>query len=1238
MHVTVRVAWHDNKWNGKVCNKPEENIYCIDNYSLLSSRIQRRRDLNLEQDTAGKEICEVWKNIGYVPPCYWCINLNGNANCTVKDPHPFSDTNPKFGEKVPPIDAVLHPNSVYTWNFKLSFDVKKGNYRYPPDLEERVKEYINKIKPGSSIVFFYANYGNPINGDERKYLLVGAALVKNIEYPSEYEMPPELIEEKNKDWRTRYFPKIAWQFSIDIDPETIVLLPYHEYLDLEIREEEKENLLKEITVSIKDPTLIPHFKYVSMHVPSDKAIYLLYEIKRKLDIVEQHGIIDFEEVQVLKKRIVHLLKIAWDSRGKYPGFRNLMEVLISDELKNASETVDEFYSLILQKFGSVEEFLANPDNIKVLESENLSPGLKRIIPYLRDEYSTIEFLSRFDLSKPQFQKILGRVNRYRENPYTILEEYLYELQDNNWRIEDNDYGISLYQIDIPMFPDPEFVNWEPPMIIRATSIERVSALITTILKESATIEGNSALLREMVMERIKSYPLYYIDKELNINENLLDEYENRPEFRSKFIFYTINGKKLYQLKSLRNIEAHIEKFVNTLISKTYSVPDAIVEELVERDIQKFDDRLNYYSQITFSKERQKLYNSVLKNGFSVILGSAGSGKTAAVVNLVKYFNDERKPILIVTPTGKASLVIRDRLKKEGINPESSRILVSTIHRYLYQFPHNFSSYIPKILDGNYHLFQEFIRGIQNTHFKSITPKVVIIDEASMVDEVLLALLFATINPHAVEHVILVGDDKQLPPIGVGRPLVDIVNYLKAKNLEGNYVELQTNLRFSTANPGASRIEKLAALFREDKMISFEDLEDVFQTEDETLEIVYFESYEDLIRKLKEILSKLTSVESTAETSISELFVELFEPDGTFDYSYLDQLQILAPRRVGRFGTLGINYQIAGDILSTGAFKPGTKIICEENQYWNIGDLRVLALANGSIGYLPKKDHSQIKNGLPNPKFYDIDELYKLVTTITNKIQSPKKRKWYWDSYKQYLTSLKKMLVIPGAEKNVEGFSPAYAITVHKAQGSDFDNVILVLSERSNYITKELIYTGITRAKKKLYLFIHESLKDKFYEFLISAHENSAIDNITTLLFEYRPSASKPYKVTLKDGKTLYVRSKIEMIIAKTLDNLGVEFEYEPKDFSRQYLLPDFKIIYNEQEYYWEHLGMIDNMEYRSRWFRKFEKYKEIGVADHLITTEEYEYDIENNVRKIIEDIKEGRLKGRQSYSYHHYFL
>ena len=91
-HITIRVAWHDNKWNGKICKNPSGNVYCIDNYSLLSSRIQRRRNIEIEEKFKEMSISEVKNNTGYVPPCYWCINILGKEKYVIEDIHPFGDT------------------------------------------------------------------------------------------------------------------------------------------------------------------------------------------------------------------------------------------------------------------------------------------------------------------------------------------------------------------------------------------------------------------------------------------------------------------------------------------------------------------------------------------------------------------------------------------------------------------------------------------------------------------------------------------------------------------------------------------------------------------------------------------------------------------------------------------------------------------------------------------------------------------------------------------------------------------------------------------------------------------------------------------------------------------------------------------------------------------------------------------------------------------------------------------
>ena len=60
-HLTVRLAWHDNKWNGNVCEDPESNVYCVGSHSLLSARIAKNRDLDIEKKN--KEKREMFKKM-----------------------------------------------------------------------------------------------------------------------------------------------------------------------------------------------------------------------------------------------------------------------------------------------------------------------------------------------------------------------------------------------------------------------------------------------------------------------------------------------------------------------------------------------------------------------------------------------------------------------------------------------------------------------------------------------------------------------------------------------------------------------------------------------------------------------------------------------------------------------------------------------------------------------------------------------------------------------------------------------------------------------------------------------------------------------------------------------------------------------------------------------------------------------------------------------------------------------
>lgn len=1215
-HLTIRFAWHDNKWNGKICKDPSNNDYCRSNYSLLSPRIQRRVNLDFENNNKDVEISKIVDK--YLPPCYWVINAMGEEKCKIRDPHPFKDI---FEEKDPRwkqvyLEDTLEPFSVFTWCFKLGF-ADEGTERYPPpaDLKLRTESYLNEIIPRQSIAFFYANYDNPVNGDDYKYLLLGAGLVETVSFPLDYPFSEGLLKEVRSKKGMRNFPTQSWQFKVKLIPETVFFLPYHEYIewiekDGSINPEEKWKKLEEITVSIDDPDLIPHFKYVSMHLPNDKAIYLLYLIKKAINKIKKHGIVPYEKIKNIEDKVENLLNIAWSNRTEFSGLRNLLFVLVKNqlELEDHPENFEEFIDWISTNYG-FEKFVRELENIK---EEDCPEKYRGSLKLLKQEKDKIKFLSRFDFTRKQFENILDLIDEkgfetIKKNPYLLFECYNYDFVDN-WNSDDTDYGISLYQIDIALIPDPHYTNREQLYVV--FSPERIRAVITDILRRSANLEGNSCLDREEILRRIKEYPLYYIQSEFKVTLQTLSEYEKSSLFKEKFVIKTdfMENKVIYQLKELRKIEEAIETFIEKCLAKKYNVEKELLERFLEGE-EKFFKEINK-TEYANLEERRRVYQSALANGLFILTGKAGSGKTIAVTNLIKKFIEQNKLVFVFTPTGKANLVIRKRLGKMA---ENSKIRLSTIHRFLYGSLFEFidmakekqeifemRDLIDQILTGKWELFDEFRKIAKKWMFNN--PKVLIIDEASMVDEVLLATLFSLINPETLEHLILVGDEKQLPPIGVGRPLVDIIYNLKRKGLEDRIVRLESNLRF----PPSSKLALLSETFESDEMPLPSQIDEILSSSDESLEVRYFSKLEELMGHISEILCSIGGVKGE---SVFEKFVEIFESGGSLS---LDKVQIIAPRRIGSYGTLQINSRVAGE---NNVFLPGTKLICEENIYFEVevnkGKNRILGLANGSIGYIERK-----KGYIHFDEFEELKRNYgKNVYKLINKVRGD----IYFNT---------------GTERKID---LGYAITIHKAQGSDFDYVILVIPEINPFITKELIYTGLTRAKEKMFILAHSSLRDNLPLELIKIWRNSEVDQRKTMLFEFKEKP-RPY-ILEKDGEVLELRSKIEYIIAKTLCDLGIEFEYEPEELMSYHILPDFKITVQGITYYWEHLGNMDNLAYRERWFRKFEIYKELGLGDRLITTSEAKVksDPSQNVKKIVEDIKAGKLKYTEgSYSIHHY--
>lgn len=116
-HFTLRVAWHDNMWNGTVCNEPEKNIFCNGFHSLLSDRIRREKEkiIGLENQYAGQPVSKMIEETGQFPPCYWSINAFGTKGLEIEH------YNPAAREVLNPIKDSLPPYSMFSWPFAFSF-------------------------------------------------------------------------------------------------------------------------------------------------------------------------------------------------------------------------------------------------------------------------------------------------------------------------------------------------------------------------------------------------------------------------------------------------------------------------------------------------------------------------------------------------------------------------------------------------------------------------------------------------------------------------------------------------------------------------------------------------------------------------------------------------------------------------------------------------------------------------------------------------------------------------------------------------------------------------------------------------------------------------------------------------------------------------------------------------------------------------------------------------------------
>ena len=498
--------------------------------------------------------------------------------------------------------------------------------------------------------------------------------------------------------------------------------------------------------------------------------------------------------------------------------------------------------------------------------------------------------------------------------------------------------------------------------IRMDSDFRIRSGILYVLLQAST-EGHTYLPEEELTRRTGQL--------LEVGEEQIEKQYMDLAIERKIIMKQGENQTQIYAASFYYMEANTATMLKQL-NVSYDVPDLEIEERVRRIEKQTGMELDEH-QMTAVKE-------AVRNGLLIITGGPGTGKTTTINTIIKYFEMEGLDIFLAAPTGRAA-------KRMS---ETTGFEARTIHRMLE-------------LNGGVDGAAGFERNEQNP----LETDVVIIDEMSMVDISLMHALLRAVQVGT--RLILVGDVNQLPSVGPGSVLRDII-----RSHECNVVMLTKIFRQASTSDiivNAHKINQGEEVTLDNKSMDFFFLKRY--DADVIISVV--------LQLIKQKLPK---------------FVDATPYD----------IQVLTPMRKGLLGVERLNGILQrylnppspqkrekehGDIL----FREGDKIMQTRNNYqleWEIRTKYGLSVDKGT--------------GVFNGDMGIVREINDFAETMTVEFDEGR------------------MVEYP--YKLLDELELAYAITIHKSQGSEYPAVVIpLLSGPSMLMNRNLLYTAVTRARK-----------------------------------------------------------------------------------------------------------------------------------------------------------------------------
>lgn len=1212
-HVSVRIPWHDRAWDGHVCDRPMENNSCL----ALKLIAENRKDED-EEKIAG----EAFDNLSreQLPPC-----LRSSAGFLSRRSHNF-DSVMAYAEWSPHHKHIL-PRSVHfpAWGTLIipyRWMLKESGFQIAADLEldaQRDSEptdpawlkgtswiqgfsnqrvlldaFVEPLVEEETLILFYATQ-TPLCDDERRVLL-GASLLSKmhelVEYPYSNKKPEDL---RAMVWERPI------QHSLRLEEKVFdggFVMPYHRVL----RELDKKQEL--------DPNdymaFVPNearlqFSYGSEQVTHGIAASSLLAARDALDRTGE--ILDgpwSRYVGWIDDRLSRL----WQLQGPAPG----LGVVLS--------SLHDGFNGTLFVIALADELEENADPWTAIDgifsgSRRPPDGSPKVTGMLRRRWERIKrnprqldclkLLSRLELTKEQCIRALKfDSDEVLANPYCLFEGDRSEVEPISFGVVDRGLypGKEVASAHrLPQSCNTELEDYDNAYRLRAACVE---------ILERSTAKGHTMLPVDDVSNATRDLSVVHeipLDAEIaNICRNEFEEVisvsKTERATNLQLNRYVHIGKLIQSAVDQRLKNAPQEKKVNwrKLVDREFKS---------DKEIDSDEDRAR--------DEKAAALMRLASSRFGVLVGPAGTGKTRVVRVLLSQEKIVGSRVLLLAPTGKARVRLGQQTGREKD--------VQTIAQFL--------------------LARERYDATTGRYFTNPTGATVeattcVVDESSMITEDMLAAVVDSLPVNC--NLILVGDPHQLPPIGAGCPFVDIIEYLQNERNGSGVAELSTPRRqadeaHAEGDQHIQSLERsdvqLAAIFSGRPLPPGEDeivVNAIAGLDDNWVKYRQWEHTTDLTRLVDEVLAEELEVnkhdleaafEASLGATVNDKGYLEFEQGSSLE---AERWQILSVNRNGPGGSVFLNRGIKERLRSKRLRKAldsndvplyrkwmrftkprgpeqivyGDKIICVRNQrrkpwvYKTKTQSEGEFLANGEIGLVT----GQRLFGKQVPKYTHVEFAGLEGRNFT----------FFGKDFSE------------DGQPNLE---LAYALTVHKAQGSEFGSVILVLPSNSRLVSREMLYTALTRQKRKIWI-LHQGPFEAYLAFRqysfsdIAARYTNLLHIPTRGVVEKstpQPAASIGLKRGFLEERLIHrtirgdmVSSKSELAIANILYSLEMEghitYEVEPQlpfeDGRGRWA--DFKIESNGQSWYWEHCGMMDDEHYRSRWRKKKKLYSDNGFS------------------------------------------